>query len=271
MASAEVYPAVRGAGEGAGHRRTASRDADVALLQHQKGSIENLQDVRQKGSPGSFPRVRLQEEAVDFSGSRMDPRMGPDDFPRVRLHHSPEPSDYMERSHRQSETPEDFSRPRHIEATSPEDYSTVRLPSRTSEEYREEGRREELYCPVDQLMQAAETVITNQATPSIPPPHASLTAAPHQEDCHLKSLKFADELQKTSASLPPTSPPQVASVRPANCLEYLSMSLSHPTSVLYPALLSGVPVHVSSPPNLPHSPLVPLPGVAARVILRWIG
>ncbi|XP_045127165.1 hemicentin-1-like [Portunus trituberculatus] len=159
MASAEVYPAVRGAGEGAGHRRTASRDADVALLQHQKGSIENLQDVRQKGSPGSFPRVRLQEEAVDFSGSRMDPRMGPDDFPRVRLHHSPEPSDYMERSHRQSETPEDFSRPRHIEATSPEDYSTVRLPSRTSEEYREEGRREELYCPVDQLMQAAETVV----------------------------------------------------------------------------------------------------------------
>ena len=160
MASAEVYPAVRGAGEGPGHRRVASRDTDAALLQHQKGSIENLQDMRlqQKGSPSSFPRVRLQEEAVDFSGGRMDPRMCPDDFPRVRLHHTTELTDYTERSHRRSETPEDFPRPRHLEATSPEDYSTVRLPARTSDEYREESRSE-LYCPVDQLMQAAETVV----------------------------------------------------------------------------------------------------------------
>lgn len=160
MASAEVYPAVRGAAEGPGHRRAASRDTDAALLMHQKDSVESLQDARlqQKGSPGSFARVRLQEEAMDFAGGRLDPRLGPDDFPRVRLHHDTDAADYMERSPLQGETPEDFPQPRHTEVTSPEDYSTVRLPGRPADEYREEGRAE-LYCPVDQLMQAAETVV----------------------------------------------------------------------------------------------------------------
>ncbi|XP_050734369.1 neural cell adhesion molecule 2-like isoform X2 [Eriocheir sinensis] len=162
MASAEVYPAVRGAAEGQGHRRVASRDSDAALLMHQKDSLESLQDARlqQKGSPGSFARVRLQEEAMDFAGGRLDTRLGPDDFPRVRLHHGTEDytGDYMERSPLQGETPEDFPMPRHTEVTSPEDYSTVRLPGGATDEYREEGRAE-LYCPVDQLMQAAETVV----------------------------------------------------------------------------------------------------------------
>lgn len=162
MASAEVYPAVRGAAEGPGHRRAASRESDAALLMHQKDSLESLQDARlqQKGSPGSFARVRLQEEAMDFAGGRLDTRLGPDDFPRVRLHHSPEDytGEYMERSPLQGETPEDIPMPRHTEVTSPEDYSTVRLPGGATNEYREEGRAE-LYCPVDQLMQAAETVV----------------------------------------------------------------------------------------------------------------
>lgn len=160
MASAEVYPAVRGAAEGPGQRRAASRDTDAALLMHQKDSIESLHEARlqQKGSPDCFTRMRLQEEAVDFAGGRMDPRLGPDDFPRVRLHHGAEAAAYMERSPAESETPEDFPLPRHTEVTSPEDYSTVRLPVRSSDEYRDEGRSE-LYCPVDQLMQAAETVV----------------------------------------------------------------------------------------------------------------
>lgn len=127
---------------------------------HQKDSLESLQEARlqQKGSPVSFTRVRLQEEAMDFAAGRLDPRLDPDDFPRVRLHHGTEVADYMERSPLQGETPEDFPMPRHSEATSPEDYSTVRLPGRPAEEHREEGRSE-LYCPVDQLMQAAETVV----------------------------------------------------------------------------------------------------------------
>lgn len=160
MASAEVYPAVRGGVEGPGHRRAAGRDTEAILLMHQKDSVESLQDARlqQKGSPGNFKRVRLQEDAVDFPDERLETMLDPDDFPRVRLHHGTEVADYIDRTPLQGETPEDFPLSRHTEVTCSGDYSTVRLPGRPNEEYREEGHSD-LYCPVDQLMQAAETVV----------------------------------------------------------------------------------------------------------------
>ncbi|KAK8374750.1 hypothetical protein O3P69_015017, partial [Scylla paramamosain] len=82
---------------------------------------------------------------------------------------------------------------------------------------------------------------------------------PHQEDCHLKSLKFADELQKTSASLPLTSPPPVP-FPPQVCLECRPMSPSRPT----PSVWSARPCHLPTS-AFPHQALVPSPSVVPRV------
>ncbi|KAK4286791.1 hypothetical protein Pmani_040120, partial [Petrolisthes manimaculis] len=142
------------------------------LHHHHALSTEDMTRLQQS-SPEDFPRVKFKHD-----------RASPQDFPIMRRHQHQHQHQHQQQQHQQQHTRDDmkdFPRARYLRkssvdlaemsllqkdplkefqshilqqrAGSPRDHATLRL------QHRDSGGRAELYCPVDQLMQAAETIV----------------------------------------------------------------------------------------------------------------
>lgn len=130
-------------------------------LHHQQASSSTEDMARlQQSSPEDFPRVKFKhdrESPQDFPMMRRQQQQHTRDdhegFPRARYLRNSS-VDLAEMSLMQKDPLKEFqSHTLQQRAGSPRDQATLRL------QHRDSGGRAELYCPVDQLMQAAETIV----------------------------------------------------------------------------------------------------------------
>ncbi|XP_071530298.1 uncharacterized protein [Panulirus ornatus] len=137
-----------------------------ARLQHK--DPEEYPGARlQHKDPEEYPGARLQhKDPEEYPGARLQHK-DPEDYPGVRFQHQdPEPYPGARLQHKDPEAfpgvrfhhkdPEVFPGPR-LQHRDPEVFPGSRLEQEDLEEYT--GARSDLYCPVDQLMQAAETIV----------------------------------------------------------------------------------------------------------------
>nr|XP_045604895.1 uncharacterized protein LOC123762426 [Procambarus clarkii] len=157
--SPEEYP-----GKRRQHQDDNPEECQEKRLRHEDLSPEEYPGRRfqRQNSPEEYPRISLQHQdpSEEYLGRGLQHLRSSEEFSARRLHHHDPTDDYHSRRFQHQDSPEEYpgSHHHHHHHHDPSDECPdKRLQQEDSEDYTK--ARTDFHCPVDQLMQATETVV----------------------------------------------------------------------------------------------------------------